>query len=170
MQLKDVGLFFGPAVSCGLIVGLLIGGWLGNRLARHSIGHMLSLGVVACFAMIPAFWVVLWIPSLKGALIVTFFAAAVSTSHVGAVAAVVLSVTPVVARGLGIAIFSFSNALVAQGILPLLVGVLSDAFTPGYGRDALRMSLTVCLVPLAGAALMYIRARAITIREFAGAR
>jgi hypothetical protein len=47
--------------------------------------------------------------------------------------------------------------VIGIGLAPWLIGVLSDEFTLGYGRDGLRMALQVSLVLSVVTALLYLQ-------------
>lgn len=166
MDLTAVGQFFGPVLVSGMIVGQLAGGWLGDRLARRGIGHTLIIAVVANLFIVPAYLAVLWAPAVSLALGITFLAAVAGSIFSSCAAATVQTVTPLGARGLGVAIFSVSVGLLGQGLSPFAVGVLSDVFAATHGRESLRVALSVCMVLPGIAGLLFIRVRALTIRDF----
>lgn len=168
LSVLDVGFYFGPTLVLGLISGMLLGGWLGDRLARRSIGSMLWLSVGATLTMLPLYWLVLWAPSVEIALGLTFVATAISVLHASSGVAVVQTVLPAAMRGTGIAIYNLLHTLVGQGLLPLLVGILSDALAVRYGPESLRIALTLCIASAGMAGLLFVRARTVTIRTFSG--
>ena len=67
-------------------------------------------------------------------------------------------------RSLAHAIWTMPYTLIGMGVGPLLVGALSEAWTPGYGPDALRRALVVsCVLLPAGAFGFFMAAR--TLRD-----
>lgn len=168
MDLQQVGVLFGPAMACGMMVGLFGGGWIGNWLARKS----LSLPVVFCawvnVAVVPLYWTVLWAPSVEMALGVTFIAAALGTSWGPAFTAAMQNVCGARVRAMAAAVSNLGTGLIAQALLPLIVGVLSDMLAPRYGKDSLRYALTVVVCVNLLAAACFVRSVYFVRRRFAG--
>ncbi|MET0659835.1 MAG: MFS transporter [Steroidobacteraceae bacterium] len=162
LGLKQIGLFFGPVVACGMIVGMLLGGSIGDRLAKTSLSRPLTLAVGAIFLLAPLYWLVLWTPSLAGALTLTFFATATSVFYSPSITAVMLSVVQPEVRGMAAAVFNFFNGIIGQALLPFTVGVLSDALLPEFGQQSLRYALTIVVSMCLVAALAFVRAQRLT--------
>ena len=165
MSLTQVGLFFGPALSIGLIAGMLIGGRVGDRLARRSLADMLWPSILGQAAIVPLFWAVLWVDSLPLALGLTMVAAALSVFHTPAIAATVHTIAPASARGTAVAIYNLSAGLLGQALLPFLVGVLSDRLAPGWGADGLRVALSIVIATALIGSLLLLRSQGVLKRE-----
>lgn len=157
MDLRQVGALFGPAMACGMMVGLFGGGWIGNWLARKSLSMPVVFCVVVNVAVVPLYWTVLWVPSVQMSLCVTFIAAALGTSWGPAFTAAMQNVCDAGVRGMAAAISNLGTGLIAQALLPLIVGMLSDALAPRYGQDALRYALTVVVCVNLIAAACFVR-------------
>lgn len=143
MDLKQIGLMFGPAMACGMMIGLFAGGWIGNWLARRSLATPVYFCVWVNVAVVPLYWLVLWLPQLESALVVTFIAAAMGTSWGPAFTAAMQNVCEPRIRAMAAAVSNLGTGLIAQAVLPLTAGVLSDFMTPTYGDEALRYALTI---------------------------
>jgi MFS family permease len=170
LSLHQMGLFFGPGLACGMMAGMLIGGWIGDRLGRTGLARSLLLCVVANLILTPLDWLVLWVPSTRTALVLTFFASAMSVVFAPTLTAAMQTVAGVQVRGMAAAVFNLVNGVLGQALFPFLVGVLSDAFHPSHGEESLRMALTfvigICLV----AAAVFVKAMRVTERAVAPLR
>jgi MFS transporter, Spinster family, sphingosine-1-phosphate transporter len=162
MKLTEIGMFFGPGLAGGMIVGMLAGGWIGDRIGRASIGRSLLLCVGANLLLTPLDWTLLWVDSMRVALILTFFHAALSVLYAPTLTAVMQTVAGPRVRGMAAAIFNFVNGLLGQALFPLLVGIASDAFHASRGGDSLRWALTVVIPIYLVAAVVFVKAAAVT--------
>ncbi len=162
MKLTEIGLFFGPGLACGMIAGMLAGGFLGDRIGRVSIGRSLLLCVWANLLLTPLDWTLLWVPSLRLALILTFFHAALSVLYAPTLTAAMQTVAGPRVRGMAAAIFNLVNGLLGQALFPLIVGIASDAFAASHGADSLRWALTVVIPVCLVASALFVKAAAVT--------
>jgi predicted MFS family arabinose efflux permease len=158
LSIQQVGIYFGPTLAIGMLVGMLAGGWVGNRLAARALDQLLWFTVWVLIAIVPVYLFIFWTASLALALVATFLGTALSVFYVGAQAAAWQAVCHPRARGSASGVHSFVNTLIGGGALPWLVGRLSDHWKPEYGdagalRYALMTSLSVIL--LAAALFMY---------------
>jgi MFS family permease len=166
LSLNQIGLFFGPAVACGMAAGMLLGGRIGDQLGRQSPARQLLLCIWANLALTPLYWLVLWVPSVSVALGITFLATATSVVFSPSVTAVMLTVCDARMRGMGAAVFNFANGIVGQALFPVIVGLLSDAFAPSKGADSLRYALTIVITVCLVAAALFVHAMRVTARQF----
>jgi MFS transporter, Spinster family, sphingosine-1-phosphate transporter len=162
MKLTEIGLFFGPGLACGMIAGMLAGGFIGDRIGRVSIGRSLLLCVWANLLLTPLDWTLLWVPSLRLALILTFFHAALSVLYAPTLTAAMQTVAGPRVRGMAAAIFNLVNGLLGQAFFPLLVGIASDAFAASRGADSLRWALTIVIPVCLVASALFVKAAAVT--------
>lgn len=158
LTVQQVGLFFGPVLTCGMITGIAIGGWLGDRLTRHSMRRSILVSIVVQFAIVPIYWAALWAGSLPLALGCTFVAVAAAVTYSPSITAALQTIPPSKIRGTSMAVFNFANGLFGQALLPFAAGVLSDTFARTHGvTEGLRLSLTVMIAVCWIAGLMLIR-------------
>jgi predicted MFS family arabinose efflux permease len=154
LSIKQVGFFFGPTLAIGMLVGMLAGGWVGNRLASRSLPSLLWFTAAVLLAVVPVYLFIFWTSSLLLALTATFIGTALSVFYVGAQAAAWQSVCHPRARSSAAGVHSFVNTLIGGAMLPWLVGRLSDRWTPMVGeqnglRYALMVSMTIALLAAA---------------------
>ena len=166
MDQKEVGFLFGPAASLGLIVGMLLGGWLGNRMARAHLAAPVWICVGANLVLVPVLLTVLWSASTGLALLACFLAMGLAVLYAPAFQATMQSVAPARQRGMAGACSNVLNALIGQGLIPLFVGILSDRLTPQFGIEGLRLALTAATGFTLLSGLLFVIALRHTRRRF----
>lgn len=164
---SDVGLLFGPAATLGLITGMLVGGWMGDRLATRAIARPVIICVVANMLLIPVMITVLWAGSVTAALFACFAGMALAVVYAPAFQATMQSVCLPHQRGTAGAASNVLNALVGQGLAVLFVGKASDMLIPHVGADSLRWALTLSVAFTLVAGLLFIRAYTASQAHFA---
>lgn len=156
MDLTEVGLFFGPPMTIGLMLGMLAGGGIGDWIAKRSISAPLLLCAAMTALTIPLYCFVLWSGSTSAAIAVTFLAAVFATLGNPAATAAMQNVCAPTLRGLGAAFYTICSAVIGQAMMPLAVGVLSDRFSASFGAHALRPALTILVLGTGVAVVLYI--------------
>lgn len=145
MSVEQVGLFFGPVVAGGMMVGAILGGVVGGRLARRSMGKPLVVAMLSSLAIPPLYWLVLLTSSLPVALVAAFLGAACSAAMAPTYIAAIQNVCDPRVRGSAMAAMMLINSIYGMALLPFLVGVASDHLTPELGAQALRYALVVAV-------------------------
>lgn len=122
-------------------IGTFTGGWLADKLARRDKRFYvwLTAGVklllapfVAWFYLTTDIVVARWLLA-----ILAFFGG----FYLSVSFAMTQSLLPATRRALGAAILLFCINILGLGLGPLLVGMMSDAFSPTYGQQSLRYAL-----------------------------
>ena len=166
LSVQEVGLLFGPAAALGLCAGMIAGGWFANHLAQRSLARPVTICVVSTFAVAPLYLTVLWTHSVVLALVATFAAMALSVFYAPAYQAAIQNVCQTNLRATAAAVSNVLIAVVGQGLLPLGVGLMSDAFKELASSAALQWSLTVAQVFVLLAGTLFVVARARTHSHF----
>lgn len=169
MSTTTMGIYFGLSVGVGILAGNILGGLLGDRLGRlggrwylYAAGASALLGapLLSAFAYAGA-------PMMAVAAIPLFaFVTALATPTNGAM---MLNILPPRHRGLGAAIALFFVNGVGNGIGPLIIGMMSDAFEPAFGEQSLRYAFYVMPAALLISALFFFIASASAERDMARA-
>ena len=146
MDQSEIGLFFGPVLACGMASGMLLGGWLGNRMAGRSIVMLIRFCSVTMLALIPSYTALLLMPSRNVALALTFVTTSVSVLWSASFSGSWPTVCDSRARGLAAGIAGFGAALLGGAVCPFAVGMLSDRWSSALGADSLRYALLSSLV------------------------
>jgi len=159
MTLSEVGFIFGPVMAAGMACGLVGGGWLGNRLARRGIDTLILFTAWTAFLLFPIYMLLLLAPSKELALAAMFVGAMVSTFYSPSHSASYLAVCAPDTRATAAGVHGFLNSLIGGGVIPFLVGVLSDYWRPQFGPDSLKFAMMVGLSSFVIAGLMFLQAR-----------
>jgi MFS family permease len=159
MSHETLAFLFGPALALGMTFGMLSGGWVGDRLTRYGKAAPLFLCAGACLAVTLLYWIILTVPYLSVALVLIVIAAALSVIFIPAYSVVMQSILQSHVRATALSVIVFVANVFALGILPVVVGALSDGFTPRFGADALRYALIIVLTGNLAAAWAFERAR-----------
>lgn len=159
---SEVGLIVG-LTSAGLgVPGMLLGGYLGDRLSKRDARGPAWLCAAAVLLATPVYLLALW--SSDWVATTAFIGVGIflySLSHAPGLAIVQSVVAPHRRAQAAAYVFFLSNIL-GLGLGPVLVGSLSDGFAAEFGNRSLNVALGfVTLVLLAAAAMYWRTARAL---------
>lgn len=146
MSHSELSFIFGPALSIGMIIGMLSGGWVGDQLSTRfgKIGPLyLCMGATIIVALL--YWVILLVPFVSVAIALIVVAAGLSIIYIPAYSVVLRSILEPHVRATGLAVLVFMSNVLGLGILPVVVGAMSDSLTAHVGPDGLRYALMVVL-------------------------
>jgi predicted MFS family arabinose efflux permease len=158
VPVREAGLWVSVALGIGAAVGMLIGGVMGDVLAKRSPG--LSIGVVG-FAMIGAGGCALMAFASAEALSIVAWAGVFSVLlalYYGPTYATYMSLAPLAHRGALGALIVVLNSLVGYGLGPPLVGALSDLIARQGIAESLRWALSAVVCLYFVAALFFLAA------------
>lgn len=141
MTPTEMGLWFGLASGSGAILASLLGGPMGDYLARYGKRWYLYYCTLAATAGVPLSLILLtadskWV-AVTMMLVYSIIAGSLSAPSVAAGLAIV---RPRMRGTMTIVSYICIN-LVGAGLGPLIIGAISDALTPAYGQDAIRYAL-----------------------------
>ncbi len=154
---SEVGMIVGFTSAAFGIPGMLLGGFLGDRLFRRDARGPAWLCALAVLLATPAYLAALW--SEDWVITTVFIAIGIffySLSHAPGLAIVQTVVEPHRRAQAAAYVFFVANML-GLGVGPLLVGSLSDSFAADYGERSLNVALGVITFVLVGASAMYWR-------------
>lgn len=162
MSLASIGLFFGPAVACGMAAGMMLGGFVGNRIANRSSTSLVIFSAWSMVALIPFYFFVFWVDSMPAALVGTFLATAFSVLFSPCFTSAWQSICDPRACGTTAGVQGLMTNLIGAAACTFAVGWLSDLLQPAYGGESLRYALLASLsFLLLGGALFGVSARLI---------
>lgn len=154
LNLAQVGQFFGALLLTGGVAGILIGGWLGDRLG-HRDRKWYALAPALCYvAGTPLFIAGVLSGSWQAAFALFLVPQALVYVWLGPVLTAVQHLVPAQMRATASASFLLINNLIGLGLGSWVIGLLSTGLTPAYGAaDALRYAIAagLCLYLVAGA-------------------
>jgi len=144
VDLSEFGLRAGLAVAVGGFIGINLGGFLSDRLIRHTNKARL---IISFFSALLSFPVILWMLELDNLDTVywsIFIFYVVSTMYVGCAPTFVNEFVLPRMRSLGSAVYLLVLTIFGLAMGPYTAGVLSDGLQAGYGNLALKQSLYYC--------------------------
>ena len=141
LDLVQTSHFIGAMLLLGGVSGMLLGGWLGDRLGNRDRAFLAYVPAAAFVIGVPLFAAGISSSSAGWAFVLFLIPQAMAYIWLGPViSAVQLLVVPA-ARSTASALFLLINNLIGLGGGIFALGALSDALTPHYGADALRYSM-----------------------------
>ncbi|MET0984569.1 MAG: MFS transporter [Steroidobacteraceae bacterium] len=165
LSVAQVGVFFGPVLAAGMTAGMLLGGWLGNRVAERSVVNLIWLSIATMLAIIPLYVLMLLVPSLPIALAATFVGTAASVIYAPSYNAAWQTICHPRARGTAAGISGCANALIGGALCTFVVGLMSDAWSPAFGKDSLRYALIASMSFCIIAAALFMHAARLVARS-----
>ena len=138
---NDIGLILGPIVGILGACGALLGGYLADRLSQKDKKWNAWVIAVAKFIAAPLILAFYLTDNFNLALVFYLPATVLGAFYLGPSFAIVQSTAPLAMRATLSAIMLFILNLIALGLGPLAVGILSDALEPTYHQDSLRYAL-----------------------------
>jgi len=158
LPIARVAASIGPLQGICGGAGILLGGFLSAALARRDERWLLGIPAAACLLAAPAEVLFLlgggraaW---MTGFGLLSFFALA----HQAPIFAAAMSTARVGMRAIAISMLVLASGLLGQILGPLLVGVLNDHLYASLGDSAVRYSLLLVAVCLAGAGFAFLAA------------
>ena len=137
-----IGIALGLILGLGGAAGLLLGGYLGDRVGRGNMRGYLRVASFACVLAAPVFLCVFSIHSLSLALALLLPATMLSNVWAGPAYAVIQSMAHERSRATAAAIAVLFLTLFGLGLGPLSVGALSDHLARSLGTaEGLRWAL-----------------------------
>ncbi len=155
MSDTQIAWFLGINYSVLGFCGVMLGGFLGTRLRRRSVGSPLLLGCGIAAFVTPAYAIVCLSPYPIVSQAALGFIILMASSAYGSLLAYVQDVTPSDAHGRANALL-YLVMILGWGAGTLTIGLISDALAPALGTESLRYAmLPVILMAGSLAALFY---------------
>ncbi len=142
MGLTDRALYYGAILLVGGIIGVAMGGILGDRFGEKRKAAYVVIPAIALLTCIPFYLVgVVFLPPLVPGFFLFMVPAALALVWIGPVTAAIQHIVKPGMRATASAIFLFINNLIGLGAGPTLLGFISDTLTEAYGSEALRYAI-----------------------------
>jgi MFS family permease len=140
----------GPATAlAGFVAGVLgigLGGWLGDRLGRRDPRWLVWIPAIALVTSIPFSLAGLVAPSWQLSLICFIVPLAALYIYSGPVFGLIQTLMPSNMRAMAVSIFLLVTNLIGLGAGPVVTGAISDLYGRGTGADGIRLALAISLV------------------------
>jgi len=161
-SLVEASWFFGALLLLGGVAGILLGGWLGDKLGGTNRAFYAWLPGIAYFVGAPLFALGISSSEASFAFLLLLIPQALSYVWLGPVLSAVQHLVAPPARSMASALFLLINNLIGLGGGIYALGALSDGLAPIYGEEALRYSMLYALgLYVVGAALMGLAGRSL---------
>ena len=140
--------------------GVLLGGFLAERLGKRDVRWRVYVPALACMICCPLYLLFLFLPTVFASLFFLALAVIATSAYLGPTFAVYQTVSKVRMRAFASALFLFIGNPIGLGVGSGLVGWLNDRLLPRYGDVAVRYSLVAPAVfALVGGALFWLGSR-----------
>lgn len=160
LDLLQTSQFFGVMVLTGGVAGVLLGGVLGDRFGVRDKGANALLPALAFLISAPLFAAGMLAPTATWAFFLFLAPQVLAYVWLAPVISSVQHLVPSHMRATATASFLFINNLLGPTLGTFLLGSISDALTPIYGTEALKMAMLASLAfQLLAAALMALAAK-----------
>lgn len=146
LDLAQVGQFFGALALTGGVAGILLGGWLGDRLGARD-RKWYALAPAICYVLgLPLFIAGVLAQSWQAAFLLFLVPQALVYVWLGPVLTAVQHLVPPQMRATASASFLLINNLIGLGLGSWVIGLLSKQLAPAYGAaDGLRYAIAAGL-------------------------
>lgn len=158
LNLIETSHFIGAVLLIGGASGMLLGGWLGDRLGSRDRAYFAWVPAIAFIISVPFFAAGIYSGSVRLAFILFLIPQALAYVWLGPILSAVQHLVGASARATASALFLLINNLIGLGGGIYALGALSEALKPIYGTEALRYSMLYALVLYLVAAVLMLLA------------
>ena len=155
-DLQQAAFFYASILLIGGVVGVWLGGFLGDKLGANKRAMFALVPAGAWLLAMPCYAVGLLSPSPTFAFFLFLVPTALGLVWLGPVIAAVQHLAPPHMRTVASASFLFINNLIGIGVGTWALGRLSDALSSQYGEESLRYSILYGTGFYVVAALLYL--------------
>ncbi len=154
----DVGLIVGLIISGGGIPGLILGGYVGDKMGSVDMRWRALIPMISLLAATPLLLFGMLANSVILASILFGCGVFLYKIHWGPHLALVQEVVAPELRAQAAAYAMFFANMLGLGVGPVIIGLMSDLARPQYGEDSLTVALMVALSAFVLGAIAYWRA------------
>jgi len=141
LSLTSIGGYLGSIVLVGGVAGIVLGGWLSDRLGGARPGAYAAIPAIAFLITAPLFAAALYAPSFKIGWPLFALPYALSLAWLGPMVNAVQNLVEPRLRATASAWFLLINNLIGIGFGTFIFGYVKDRLTPSLGDEALRIAL-----------------------------
>ena len=141
LTLLNASLFYGAVLLIGGLVGIWMGGWLGDRFGQKQRSQYARIPAIAFLCTVPFYVLAILSPTLTLAFFVLLVPTALGLAWLGPVISAIQHLVRPDMRATASAIFLFINNLIGIGLGTYAIGALSDALAAQFGDESLRYSI-----------------------------
>ena len=167
LEIGEVGTWLAIILSVSQIIGMLLGGWLADRLGAADLRWYVWVPSLAILVSTPMFALTFLTQNPTVAFLSLFLPFMIGVMQGPPSFAVAQGLADVRMRAMAAALLLLITNLIGGGIGPQAVGIMSDYLATGYQQDSLRYALlAVSLVFGLWSSLHYFLAGKTIRREF----
>jgi MFS family permease len=160
----EIGSWLAGIGLTGGVIGVYLGGYLGDRLSRSDKRWYMWVPALATLLSIPfSFLVYMW-PDGRTALMLLFPVSLLGGLYLGPTFAMTQTLVPPHMRAMASAILLFIINIIGLGIGPQAVGLVSDWLSHTYGADSLRYALLLLVLIFSAWSIVHYTLAARTLR------
>ena len=160
LTLLNASLFYGAVLLIGGLVGIWMGGWLGDRFGQNQRSHYARIPAIAFVCTVPFYILAILSPTLTLAFFVLLVPTALGLTWLGPVISAIQHLVRPDMRATASAIFLFINNLIGIGLGTYAIGALSDSLAAQFSDESLRYSILAGTgFYIVAAALFFLAAR-----------
>ncbi|MGY8737334.1 MAG: spinster family MFS transporter [bacterium] len=160
LSLSEIGIWLAALSMGGSFVGVVAGGILAERLAKHDPRWLVWLPAIAAVVAIPFACFTFLYDDYRLALAAYLIPAIMGSVYLGPAFGLAQNLVGPRMRAFASTVLLFMGVLIGQGLGPQVVGILSDWFRedPAIGDDSLRYALLAALSMSLVAVVFYLLA------------
>jgi predicted MFS family arabinose efflux permease len=140
LSTSKAGLCLGWIFGGGGVVGILLGGYITDRLLRSEAGQV-RVSAISMALVFPLFGLFVLLPQKTPALLALILFVVTFSIFLGPTFALIQRLVPAWMRATSMAVIILVANIIGMGCGPLIVGALSDFLTPRFGDDSLRYAM-----------------------------
>jgi predicted MFS family arabinose efflux permease len=163
LPLSEASTVFGGILVVAGLVGTIVGGWVGDRLARRYASAYFTSSAVALFASMPFTLLAILSPHPSVFWPAMFFTLLLLFVNTGPLNAAMANVLPPDLRARGFALYTLAIHALGDGPSPKLIGLASDRF-------GLKLPVLVAGLLLVPAGLVLLAGRNTLVRDLEASR
>ena len=146
LDVVTIGTWLSLTAGFGGGLGVFLGGYLADKMGRQDIRWYMWIPLIAGVLKLLPSTIVLFSENTQLVLGTTFFTNLLTPLYVGPALAVTHNLVAANNRAFASSVLFFILNLIGLGMGPMVVGMLSDWFTPAYGEFALRWAFCIIYV------------------------
>ena len=167
LEIGEIGTWLAIILSISQIIGMLLGGWLADRLGAADLRWYVWVPSLAILVSTPMFALTFLTQNSTVAFLSLFLPFMIGVMQGPPSFAVAQGLADIRMRAMAAALLLLITNLIGGGIGPQAVGIMSDYLAPRFNADSLRYSLlTVSIIFGLWSSLHYFLAGKTIRREF----
>lgn len=168
VSVTEFGTSGGLLLGIGSIIGIVMGGFFVNKLIGMDARWEFWFPALAIVLSVPLHIALYSVDSITSAYLLLFLSSAVFALGMGPSMACVQVLAPPSIRATAVALMIFTTSLIGYGMMPLLIGILSDVFVSDAGfsqSESLRWALIATLILPLWSALHFVIANRVAANK-----